>query len=179
MKVVGISGSPRIGNSDRMLDEAIRGCEEAGAETKAVRLRKLRWRGCCGRDECFHDRNCIIKDGIAPLMEEIDSADAIILASPSYFNNVSGLMKDFMDRTNPYCKGKAWKAKRAVILAVGGANMRSVGRCAEAMEEFFRIHGIAIVVSVCAVAEKPGEVDAAKLKECFEAGRKLVAPNKP
>ncbi|MFH0885214.1 MAG: flavodoxin family protein [Candidatus Micrarchaeota archaeon] len=179
MRIIGIGGSPRDGNSDRMLEEAIRGAISGGADVKSSHLRKIRWRGCCGRDECFYDRNCIIKDQMSDLMKEVEDADGIILASPSYFNNVSGLMKDFMDRTNPYCRDRTWKGKKAVLLSVGGANERSVKRCAGIMKEFLGIHGITVVGAICAKAEKPGEIAPEKLAECFDAGRRLAASKKP
>jgi multimeric flavodoxin WrbA len=178
MRVIGICGSPRDGNSRLMAEEALRGCREGGCETELVLLGGIRYGGCCGRDACFYEGKCHVRDGLTPILADIESADALILASPSYFSNVTGLMKDFIDRTNPYCRGKRLGGKSAVVLAVGGAGTRSVERCADALGEFCRIHGITVAGSVCAIADKAGEVGHGKLAECYESGRTLVAGRK-
>ena len=176
MKVIGICSSPRNGNSERMLAAAIKGCKESGAETELILLRTLKFSGCCGMDSCFHDAKCYMHDRLTAVLAAIEKADALILASPSYFNNVTGLMKNFMDRSNPYCKNKKWKRKKAIVMAVGGANMRSVKRCEAVMKDFCKIHVIMVFGSVCTVAEKIGKAEGkgSLLRKCHNLGAKFV-----
>jgi multimeric flavodoxin WrbA len=64
-------------------------------------------------------------------------------------------MKNFMDRTNPYCKNKKWKGKKAVLVAVGGATKRSLLRCGKTIKDFLWIHGIKLLKTGYFMAEKP------------------------
>lgn len=177
MKVLGICGSPREGSSERMLLEALKGCSKAGAQIELVLLRKNPLPGCCGKDSCFHSGYCDVLDGAEKLMEKVLRADALILASPSYFDNVSGLMKDFIDRTNPHCKPKRFAGKKVALLSVGGSGMRSVRKCEAILRAFCRMHGMNVTGSVCAQAEEAQDAakDRKMLKECFGLGEKLAA----
>lgn len=159
MKIIAISGSPRSGNCEQLVNEAAEGAKSNGADVEIVLLRNLKFRGCCGRDQCYYDHICPFNDDITPVMKKIAECDGIILASPSYFSNVSGLMKNFMDRTNPYCKDKEWKGKKTVLIGVGAATPRSVKKCVKAMREFCWIHRLEVVATGCFMTEKPGNVD--------------------
>ncbi len=46
----------------------------------------------------MNDGECIIKDGMQPLYEKLLSADALVVGSPTYFLDVSGAVKCFIDR---------------------------------------------------------------------------------
>ena len=103
MKVIAISGSPRKGwNTDKLLNEALRGAESAGAETKLVHLYDLNYTGCkscfgckrIGMESC----HCVVKDELSPLLDEIFEADAVILGSPVYFGSATGQMISFLER---------------------------------------------------------------------------------
>jgi len=43
---------------------------------------------------------CAIKDDMADLLLKLENADGIIIGTPVYYCNVSGLLKNFMDRCN-------------------------------------------------------------------------------
>ena len=99
--VLGISGSFREGgNTDYLLLKALEIFKERKFNVKLVALRnyKIGYTKSCRR--CLEEGKCIIDDDmtrrIAPLLLR---ARIIILASPVYFDNVTALMKTFMDRT--------------------------------------------------------------------------------
>ncbi|MFH1521287.1 MAG: flavodoxin family protein [Candidatus Micrarchaeota archaeon] len=171
MRIIAISGSPRSGNCERLIREAVEGARSHGAEVEIVLLRNLKFRGCCGRDQCYYEHICPFNDDIKPIMKKIAECDGIILASPSYFNNVSGLMKNFMDRTNPYCKDKKWKGKKVVLIGVGAATPRSVKKGIKAMREFCWIHRLDVVATGCFMTEKPK--DANQNAKYLKKARKL------
>src|SRR3989338_80418 len=120
-KIIAISGAHRDSNTDAVLKQAISGCESEGAQVKLVLLREVKFSQCCGWSDCYYENYCIVKDEITPLFDEMDKADGYILATPVYFDNVSGFMKNFMDRTNPYCKPPRYKGKKVALISVGGA----------------------------------------------------------
>jgi len=104
MKVIGFNGSPRkTWNTATLLQKALEGAASQGATTKLIHLYDLDFKGC---KSCFSCKtkngksygSCAVKDDLAPILKDIRTADALILASPVYFWAVSGEMKSFMER---------------------------------------------------------------------------------
>ncbi len=103
MKVIAINGSPRKNwNTARLLQQALKGAESVGAETELINLYNLKYRGCiscfgCKRKEAVPCK-CYIKDELTPVLEKVQSADALILGSPIYFGDITGQMRCFLER---------------------------------------------------------------------------------
>jgi multimeric flavodoxin WrbA len=104
MEVIAFNGSPRkTWNTSTLLEKALEGAASQGAETKLVHLYDLDFKGC---RSCFGCKTkggpsygrCAAKDGLTPILKEIESADALVLGSPIYLGMVSGEMKSFMER---------------------------------------------------------------------------------
>jgi len=130
MKVVAFNGSGRKdGNTAMLIAHAFKPLEAAGIETEMVQLAGNTIRGCTACYKCVEnqDRQCviggdIINDCIAKMIE----ADGIILASPTYFADVSAEMKALIDRAGLVTRVNDNLLKRkvgAAIVAVrrGGA----------------------------------------------------------
>ena len=102
-KIIAVNGSPRRnGNTAELLRHALRGAEEAGAETELVNLYSLKFTGClscfyCKRKDVPHGV-CALKDDLAPVLERIKEADALIMGAPIYFMNLSAGMVAFIER---------------------------------------------------------------------------------
>jgi multimeric flavodoxin WrbA len=101
MKIVAVLGSPRTKSNStalarRILDKA----GELGAETHEFALNKLVFKGCQGCETCKTklDR-CVLEDDLTPVLEAVKEADAVVMASPNYFGEVSSQFKAFFDRT--------------------------------------------------------------------------------
>ena len=103
MKAIAINGSPRKGwNTDLLLQEALKGAADAGAETELIHLSDLTFSGCrscfaCKRAGAETGR-CMWKDDLQPVLDKILSADAVFMGSPIYLSNVSGMMYCLMER---------------------------------------------------------------------------------
>ncbi len=104
MKVVAFNGSPRKKwNTATLLENALKGAASQGAETKLIHLYDLNFKGCIS---CFACKTaggksygkCAVEDELAPILEEVLEADAIILGSPIYFLDLTGEMRSFMER---------------------------------------------------------------------------------
>ena len=166
MKILAISGSPRKGNTERLLEEMVKDIEEEKPDTadvETILLRTLNFSGCCGWDECYYHGECRINDRMQKeIYQKILSADGFIFATPNYFNNMSGLLKNFFDRTNPFALKKKLAGKKAAIIVVGGQKKTSLGKCEDTIREFCRIHGIRVIGSELITADKLG--DAEKIK---------------
>lgn len=101
--VLGIAGSPRRhGNSDLLLDAALRGAEGAGARTRRLIASAANLRPCLGCNACSLTGECVQHDGGPAVYAAIDEADAIIVASPVFFATVPGVLKVLYDRMQPY-----------------------------------------------------------------------------
>ena len=98
MKVLGISGSPRKnGNTDLLIQTVLQGAQANGLDTQFVSLFDLDIQDCNGCEGCAKSNKCIIKDDMRSIYALMEETDAVILGSPTYFYNVTGIMKNFLD----------------------------------------------------------------------------------
>lgn len=104
MKVIAINGSPRkTWNTAILLKKALEGAASKGAETEFVHLNDLNFKGC---QSCFTCKirngrsygHCAVQDELGLILKKIEDAESIILGSPIYLGNVTGLMRMFMER---------------------------------------------------------------------------------
>ena len=99
MKVLGIMGSPRRhGNTEILLDKALEGAREAGAEIEKVLVSNLKISPCLEIYACFKDGNCTIKDDMQMLYQKLLEADHVVFASPIFFYGVTSQAKAVIDR---------------------------------------------------------------------------------
>ena len=100
VRVLGLFGSPRKGgNSGRLLEEALKGAEQAGAMVDRVRLADLNISPCRECDGCDRTGQCIIQDDMLKVYPKLLEADVIILASPIFFYGITGWAKALIDRS--------------------------------------------------------------------------------
>ena len=103
-KVMIINGSPRKNfNTAKLLKEAARGAEDAGAEVEIVHLYDITYKGCMSCLVCKRKGNttnglCFYKDGLTPVLEKCLTADAVIVGSPVYHSYPSGMFRSFLER---------------------------------------------------------------------------------
>ena len=99
MKVLGIMGSPRVrGNSDLLIDEALRGAKSQQAAVEKLIVDKLNITPCREYYGCLKDGNCVIRDDMDDVYPKLLDADGIIVASPIFFYSVSAQLKALIDR---------------------------------------------------------------------------------
>jgi multimeric flavodoxin WrbA len=99
MKVLGIMGSPRRqSNTEILLDKALEGAREAGAEVEKVLVSKLKISPCLEIYACRKDGNCAIKDDMRLLYKKLLEADHVIFASPIFFYGITSQAKAMIDR---------------------------------------------------------------------------------
>ncbi len=100
-RVLILSGSPRKnGNSDMLCDEFMRGATENGNKVKKIRVAERKIGYCLGCYYCTkHNGECVLKDDMAEILQEIIDADVLVLASPVYFYSIDAQLKAVIDRT--------------------------------------------------------------------------------
>jgi multimeric flavodoxin WrbA len=104
MKIVGISGSPRVkGNTEMLVQEALKAAAEFGAKQELIALSGKKIKPCNGCGTCRTDKSkgiCTINDDDVPrIYEALKEADGIIVASPVYFLSVTAQPKALFDRS--------------------------------------------------------------------------------
>ncbi len=102
-KIIAVNASPRRDwNTGTLIREAAKGAESEGAEAKVYDLYTLgRFTGCISCFGCKRPENlgrCICQDGLAPLLEEIRTADGLILGTPNYLGDVSAAFRALYER---------------------------------------------------------------------------------
>jgi multimeric flavodoxin WrbA len=103
VKVIGLLGSPRRnGNTEVLLDRALDGAAEAGAETEKISLCGLNISGCIECNDCMETGYCTIGDEMDDIYQALERADRLILASPMFFMGVSSQAKAVIDRCQCY-----------------------------------------------------------------------------
>lgn len=99
MKVLGIMGGHRRGgNTETLLEEALKGARSQGAETEKVVLLNLRIGPCVNCDDCRENGVCPLKDDMASLYPRLREADRLILSAPVYFRSLPAVSKMMIDR---------------------------------------------------------------------------------
>jgi len=115
MKILGICGSLREeSNTNKLVQKVV---ESSGCEYELINLAGKDIKPCTGCAHCMmNDGECAIKDDMQPLYDKILNADALVVGSPTYFLDVSGAVKCFIDRNMAlYYRGIGPDAEIAVL----------------------------------------------------------------
>jgi len=103
MKVLAINGSPRVGgNTEILLNTVLESIEAKGIETKLIQVGGTNIHGCRGCWACrkLNNRKCVFNDDILnDILEDIFTADALVLGTPSYFSDMTPELKALIDRS--------------------------------------------------------------------------------
>ena len=180
MKIVGICGSPREGNTEFMLKTVLERAKELGAETELILLGKKDIKFCDGCHICRGGSGkCSIDDDMSEIRNKLLEADSIILGSPIYYDGVTGLLKNFIDRTNPiYHKLKGKKFAFVVVGQLKGEEGEASRKfVVDFLKNLCEIHEMEFSGYVFGIALKPEEIaeDENVIKELKELGEKLSA----
>jgi len=162
VKVIGISGSPRRGNTEWMLGQVMQEASRNGHQIETLLLRRMNVKMCLGCLACEEGGNnrpgiCKIKDDMNQIYPKLLAADAIVLASPGYFEMLSGLLKNFLDRTCaiwPRLEGK-----RLAGLAVAE---EGIGQTIQNFKVYTRLCKMQWMGSVSVLAKNPHDVEKIK-----------------
>ena len=114
--VIGISGSPRDKNTNYMLKTVL---DATGFDYEMILLKDKNIKHCAACGGCHFSHKCVISDDMQEIYNKLIHADVIVLASPTYFANVTGLMKNFFDRCLPLFLSEKLENKKAIVLTVG------------------------------------------------------------
>ncbi len=127
--------------------------KDSGKDAEFVNLTQLFFSGCraCVH-RCARDNFCRIEDDLKPFYPKIVDAEAIVLGTPSYFNNINSFMAMFLERLWSFRHQRfPLKGKPFVAVAVGG--IRSPINAVEAIKKRMTAYRAAFKGSVCYTSE--------------------------
>lgn len=105
LKAYLISGSPNTdGSTITVLQLLRKELNKVGFETEIEILDRCRIGFCRGCKKCESDLECIQRDDMDRIIENIKNTDLLVLASPSYWGDITAQMKVFIDRCTPLCE---------------------------------------------------------------------------
>ena len=166
MKVVAFNGSPRKdGNTTILVNYVLDELKKEGIETELVQLAGKKIRGCVACYKCFQnkDQRCSVKDDVAnECIEKMIEAQGIILASPTYFADVTAEMKALIDRSGLVSKANDDLLKRKVGAAVVAVRRAGSIHAFDSINHFFLISQMIVPGSQywnMAIGRDPGEVE--------------------
>jgi len=172
MNILAVSGSKRKkGNTSILIDRTLKPFrDDNSVNVDVLYLGEMNFEGCSGCEGCSGTNRCVLNDDMQTAYDLLRKADGIIAGSPTYFYNMTSLMKKFIDRC--YCFTSYGKDDRSVwtseldrstrkmagyISICEQNSMDDMGYTAEAMEKAFGSLGFRTVFSQ-------------KVLHCFKAG---------
>ena len=166
MKVVAFNGSARKdGNTAILVYVVLNELKKAGIKTELVQLAGKKIRGCTACGKCFEnqDKQCAVKGDVAnDCIEKMLQADGIILASPTYFADVSTELKALIDRSGFVAKANQDMFKRKVGAGVIAVRRGGAIHAFDTINHFFFINQMIVPGSSywnIGIGLAPGEVN--------------------
>jgi multimeric flavodoxin WrbA len=108
-KILAIYGSPRRkGNTTLLLDHAVQGALDTGAQVEKIVLGDLQMSPCLEIYGCKETGRCVIQDDFQEVYNQLLACHGVMLASPIFFYTVSAHTKILMDRCQSLWVKKYW-----------------------------------------------------------------------
>ena len=132
MKIIILNGSPRKNGATAKILHTLENnlLKFDNVEIEFINLIDKNIQQCRGCCSCYKTGKCFINDDADILSKKIESADGLIIGSPTYASNVSGLLKQFIDRGH-FVIEQLLHNKYAISIATGenyGSNDRNTYR---------------------------------------------------
>ena len=148
MKVVAFNGSARRdGNTAILVKEVFRELKKAGIRTELVQMAGKKIQGCVACGKCFEnkDKRCVVKgDIVNECIEKMLEADGIILASPTYFADISANMKALIERAGFVARANDDMFRRKAGAAVVAVRRGGAIHAFDSMNHFFFINQMVV-----------------------------------
>lgn len=116
---------------------------DEGNQVKAVCIDDFDIKFCRGCRKCHTTAECFQRDDVKKLMAQYEWADKIVSVSPSYWADVPGQFKVFIDRCTPWSNthephAKIPSGKKGYTIALRtGPNMPECERIIRTIEHFY------------------------------------------
>ena len=201
IKILGISSSPRSGNTLIMVHEALKSAEAVGeVKTELFSFKGKKIGPCIDCDRCpvSEEQFCAIRDSMDDLYPRLLAADGIIIGSPVYLGTINAQLKCMMDRCRPLERaGVLLQHKVGGGITVGACRSGGQDNALKDIVYFFMLVGIYPVgllkqlqIGAMGLGYRPGTVmedkwncgflgrDVTGLEEARDLGRRVAICSK-
>lgn len=182
MKILTISGSPRKnGGTSGIISALIREIEQSGIsplKIRSISLAQEKIRPCKACGKCIKEGFCVRhSDDWADISRQMLKSDLIIIASPVYFHDVNGPVKNLIDRSYSLWHKKQLKGKKVIPVAV----CHEVGedRTLETLKIWAQAHDMKLLKSVSGRGAKDAAKDAEVLASVQDVVKSLTGETTP
>jgi len=177
IRALGLVGSPRRGgNTETLVDEALRGALEAGALTEKVRLSDLNIHPCTACNACSQTGSCVYDDDMGTVLEKMRQSGVWVLGTPVYWWGPTAQMKAFIDRW--YGVDRAlFRGKKVVLVVPSGGGSSYSDTTVEMLEFIVSYLGMRRLGTIRAPdTSAPGSVrsDEALMRRAWDLGDESV-----
>jgi multimeric flavodoxin WrbA len=161
MRVVALSGSPlKKGNTSRLIGAIIEELGKSGAadlKVKEISLADCSIKPCRSCRKCMKEGHCVLKsDDFLPIARKMLKSDLIIIGTPVYFHDVSGPVKNLIDRSYSLWHKRQLKGRKVIPVAVCADSGDE--RTLETLQIWAQAHEMKIIRPVSGHGYKAGEV---------------------
>lgn len=143
MKVLVINCSPVKNGATAEIVNIISDCLNERFDVRSICIDDYDISFCKGCRTCHNTAKCIQNDDVDKVIEDFEWADIIISVSPSYWADIPGQFKTFIDRCTPWCNThephatiSSGKKGYSIVLRTG-PSMRECNRIIESIEHFY------------------------------------------
>ncbi|WP_005033415.1 flavodoxin family protein [Holophaga foetida] len=188
MNILVLLGSPRSqGNSATIAAHLAEAATALGAQVRTVELNGLSYRGCQACYACKGKaERCVLQDDLTPVLAAVESADALVLATPVYFGDVTAQLKGFLDRSYGFLapgylaggqKGRLSRKKLVFIQTQGNPDQAFFKEIFPRVNHFLEWMGFADgqIIRACGLGPNRGEaIPESVLAEAEQTAQRLV-----
>ena len=143
MKALVMNCSPVRNGATAEIVSIISECLTERYEVRSICIDDFNINFCKGCRTCHQTAKCVQNDEVDKVIENYEWADIIISVSPSYWADIPGQFKAFIDRCTPWCNThephatlKAGKKGYVVALRTG-TSLRECQRIFESIKHFY------------------------------------------
>ena len=165
MRILGIVGSRRkLGNTEIMVKEALKGAREEGADIALLRMSDLYVSECNGCEACvIKGERCVLNDDMGFFEEQLNASDGLIVGGVDYGGAPLGVFKTVGDRLHGLTswmhrtEEKRRTTKKAIT--IGAAGWRHLQYwIIPLLNNFADLCGFDVLASFVGISIGPGEV---------------------
>lgn len=143
MKILLINCSPVRNGATAEIIKFVHFFFESEHDIRSICIDDYDIKFCKGCRSCHKTAKCVQNDAVNKIIEQYDWADIIISVSPSYWADIPGQFKVFIDRCTPWCNTHEPHAtiaggKKGYAIALRtGPSMKECDRIIESIEHFY------------------------------------------
>lgn len=143
MKILLINCSPVRNGATAEIIKTAHSFLEKAHDVRKICIDDYDFHFCKGCRSCHQTAVCVQEDDVQKILAEFEWADSIVCVSPSYWADIPGQFKAFIDRCTPWCNthephASISSGKKGYAIALRtGPGMRECNRIIESIEHFY------------------------------------------